>query len=148
MSDLPREVTDDIARRSRVYGVVFGLLCLPTAVLAGIVGSCCPAGGLLGVAPICLWAFVGGLGAAMALDWTRVPPEMGNTVGVKVGLRAGLLASVIGVVVTLLVAVLTAGVVSGSGAAMVAADPQLQGQEGAAIVHGLTLSWSLCCPSR
>ena len=68
-------VENDIKKRSKIFGLVLGVLCLPFAFVAGSLGGCCPLGSFLGVLPV---AFAGGLAgtlAAMFLDWGQISSQ-------------------------------------------------------------------------
>jgi len=96
------EVEADIRKRSNVFGLVLGILCLPFALIGGSLGACCPLGSFIGVAPVIFAGLFSGALAAMFLDWGRIQSDEAMQVGVKVGLRSSLLASLIGAGATFL----------------------------------------------
>ncbi len=49
---LSAEVEADVKKRANVFGVVLGLVCIPTAFLGGMIGACCPLGSFIGIVPI------------------------------------------------------------------------------------------------
>ena len=90
MASFSPEVEKDIVNRSKVFGIILGLLCIPTAFMGGIIGACCPLGAFVSIIPVLFWAGLGGFLAAMFLNWSNVKHEDGLSVGVKVGMGRGL----------------------------------------------------------
>jgi len=108
-------VENDIKKRSKIFGLVLGILCLPFAFVAGSLGGCCPLGSFLGVLPVALTGGLAGTLAAMFLDWGQISSQDALGVGVKVGLRTSLIASAIGAVATFIVSLLSAGAIGAVG---------------------------------
>jgi|GEM_PF-4132221 len=108
------EIEADIAKRSKVFGIVLGLLCIPFSFLGGLLGACCPIGGFVGVVPVLLWTGLAGFLAAMFLNWGQVTHEDAIGVGTKVGLRTGRVAAVIGAGSTFLISAVLGGSLYGA----------------------------------
>jgi len=140
---LSPEVEADVKRRANVFGIVLGLVCIPTAFLGGMIGACCPMGSFIGVVPVAFWAGWAGFLAAMFLDWGRIGHEQAIEVGARVGLRTGLISSMIGAGSTFLVATLFAGAVGGTGAAIGAAEGQQGAGAGGAAFFGASVLLNL-----
>src|SRR5882672_7731758 len=117
-------VENDIKKRSKVFGIVLGVLCLPFTIVAGMMGGCCPLGSFLGVFPVAVAGGTAGALAAMFLNWGQISSEEALGAGVKVGLRTSLIASVIGAAATFIVSLMSAGAI---GAAGHAADARQSG---------------------
>lgn len=111
------EIEADIAKRSKVFGIVLGLLCIPFSFLGGLLGACCPIGSFVGVVPVVLWTGLAGFLAAMFLNWGQVTHEDAIGVGTKVGLRTGGVAAVIGAGATFLISAVLGGSLYGAAGA-------------------------------
>ncbi len=114
MTDINSPVLEDIRRRSKVFGIVLGLFCLPTALIGGAIGGCCPLGAFIGIIPVTFWAFWAGFLAAMFLDWSSIGHEEALSVGTQVGLRTGLIASLIGAGATFVIYSFSSGSFAGA----------------------------------
>lgn len=128
MARFSAEVENDISKRSKVFGVVLGLVCIPTAFMGGVIGTCCPLGAFVSVIPVVFFALTAGFLAAMFLNWSRVTHEESLGVGVKVGMRTGLIASSIGAVSSVIISIVFAGLLFGS---LAANDPSFGAAESA-----------------
>lgn len=111
------EIEADIAKRSKTFGIVLGLVCIPFSFLGGLLGACCPIGSFVGVVPVVLWAGLAGFLAAMFLNWGQVTHEDAIGVGTKVGLRTGKVASLIGAGATFVIAAVLGGSLYGAAGA-------------------------------
>jgi len=117
MAHYSEAVEKDIKKRSTVFGVVLGILCLPFAFVAGVVGGCCPLGSFMGVLPVSLAGGLAGTLAAMFLEWGQIDSEQALGVGAKVGLRTSLIASMIGAAATFVMSLSSAGALGATSAA-------------------------------
>lgn len=111
------EIETDIAKRSKVFGIVLGLVCIPFSFLGGVLGACCPLGSFIGVLPVVLWSGFAGFLAAMFLNWGQVTHEDAIGVGTKVGLRTGRVAAGIGAGATFLISAVLGGSLYGAAGA-------------------------------
>jgi hypothetical protein len=138
MSKYSPEVEADIKRRSNVFGVVLGILCLPFAFVGGALGGCCPLGSFIGVLPVILAGLTGGALGAMFLNWGNIRSEDAMGVGVKVGMRTSVIACAIGAAATLLMSLFGAGA-WGSLASEAAREQGRSAAEGAGVFGGMVV---------
>ncbi len=136
MASFSPDITQDIRRRSTVFGVFLGLCCIPFSMAAGAFGGCCPGGALVGAIPPVGAALLASGLAAMFLNWDRIGHEEALGVGVSLGLRTGLIASVIGALFAFGTSALMAGMAGGALEAVAASSPNAEARGAGAMAAG------------